>query len=97
MRRKARLDSNQRELVAFAKKHGATVTHLHPLGRGIPDILIGYRGRNYLIEIKSSEKSKLSEDEQTFFNNWRGSASVITSKIDLIRLLDLPMSSLDLR
>lgn len=95
MRRKSRTDSNQKELVNFAKDHGATVAHLHTLGKGIPDILIGYQGRNYLVEIKS-EDGKLTSDEEVFFNNWRGDAAVVATKKDLIRLLDLPMSSLDL-
>ena len=94
MRRKARVDTNQREIVNFAKKHGATVAHLHTLGRGIPDLLIGYRGRNYLVEIKT-ENGNLTSDEKKFFDNWRGSAAVVASKTDLIRLLDLPMTSLD--
>ena len=95
MRRKSRVDTNQREIVDFARRHGATIAHLHTLGRGIPDLLIGYQGRNYLVEIKS-EDGKLTTDEETFFNNWRGDAAVVTSKKDLIRLLDLPMGSLDL-
>ena len=96
MRRKARVDNNQKELVNFAKQHGCTIAHLHTLGRGIPDLLIGYQGRNYLVEIKSSENGTLTNDEKTFFDSWRGDAAVITNKKDLIRLLDLPMGSLDL-
>lgn len=94
MRRKARVDSNQREIVEFARSHGCTVAHLHTLGRGIPDLLIGYRGRNYLIEVKG-EKKLLTEDEQNFFSKWRGDAAVVATKEDLVRLLDLPLSSLE--
>ena len=92
MRRKARVDTNQREIVNFARHHGCTVAHLHAVGKGIPDLLIGYRGRNYLVEVKSSENGALTKE--TFFNNWRGDAAVVATKKDLIRLLDLPMGSL---
>ena len=44
------VDANQPEIVAALRAAGATVQHLHEVGQGCPDILAGFRGRNYLID-----------------------------------------------
>lgn len=46
-------DKNQPEIVAALREIGAEVTLIHTLGRGVPDILISYRGRWYVAEIKN--------------------------------------------
>ena len=71
MRRAARADRNQAQIVAALRKVGATVLHLHSLGRGAPDILAGYRGRNILMEIKTP-KGKLTPQESDFMWGWKG-------------------------
>ena len=71
MRRRAKVDANQAQIVQALRKVGATVLHLHPLGRGAPDILAGYRGRNILMEIKSA-KGKLTPQEAEFMWGWKG-------------------------
>ena len=52
MRLKARVDSNQVEVVKALRKIGAKVQHLHTVGAGCPDLLVGYRRKNYLLEVK---------------------------------------------
>lgn len=44
------VDANQPEIVAALHAVGATVQHLHEVGHGCPDILVGFRGKNYLID-----------------------------------------------
>ena len=65
------------------RKLGASVLHLHTIGKGAPDIAIGYKGRNALIEIKDGTKPpsarKLTPDEQKFHDEWRGQVAIIES------------------
>jgi len=67
-----RVDANQPEIVAALRQCGATVQHLHELGQGCPDIVVGYRGLNYLLEIKSSEKATMTRVEEWWHEEWKG-------------------------
>ena len=72
----ARVDSNQPEIVAALRKAGATVQHLHMVGKGCPDLLVGFRGRNFLLEIKSPG-GRMTPAEQRFFDEWSGQVSIV--------------------
>jgi hypothetical protein len=76
LRRNARADPNQKEIVKALRDIGASVTHLHMVGRGCPDILVGFRGRNTLMEIKT-KKGKLNKRQREFFDEWRGECWVV--------------------
>jgi hypothetical protein len=86
-----RIDANQREIVAACRACGATVLILSNVGKGCPDLLIGYHGVNYLVEIKDGSKppsqQKLTPAERLFFDSWRGKAFIIRTVNDAIRLL----------
>ena len=83
MPRIARVDANQKAVVAALRAAGATVQHLHSVGQGCPDILVGYRGRNYLLEIKDGDKPpnkrRLTRDEGRWHRRWRGQVAVVES------------------
>jgi len=87
----ARIDRNQPEIVDALRKVGATVQHLHSVGKGCPDIVVGYQGQNYLIEIKDGEKPpsrrKLTDDEQAFLDTWRGQIAVANSVKDALQII----------
>jgi len=68
-----RTDANQAEIVAALRKAGCTVCDLHEVGRGCPDILVLFRGRLTLLEIKT-EKGRLTPAEVKFINEWREDA-----------------------
>lgn len=85
MRERGRVDNIQRAVVLELRRHGASVLVLSSLGSGAPDIVAGYNGSNYLLELKSSPSSKLTADEQAFFGAWRGSAQVVYSVEDALR------------
>jgi len=53
MRQRAKVDANQKQIVNALRKCGYSVLHLHTLGKGAPDIVVGVSGMNYLFEIKS--------------------------------------------
>jgi len=78
--RRARVDTNQTEIVKQLRLLGCTVLHVHQL-KGCFDILVGYRGRNFAFEIKDPNqppsKRKLTAGEQKFFDSWKGQVNVI--------------------
>lgn len=75
MRRAAKVDAKQAAIVAALRKAGATVQPLQAVGSGCPDLLIGYRARNYLMEIKMPRET-LNDLQRPWFENWRGQACV---------------------
>ena len=80
MRKRAKVDANQPEIVAYLIARGCTVQSLAAEGNGCPDLLVGYRGRNYLMEIKNLEgKNTLSEDQLRWAYLWNGQYAVVES------------------
>lgn len=81
MRRAAKVDDNQAEIVAALRKIGASVQPLHAVGQGCPDLLVGWRGMTSLLEVKDGKKPpsarKLTEDQEKWHANWRGQVAVV--------------------
>jgi hypothetical protein len=73
-----RTDHNQAEIVKALRDVGATVQDLHLVGHGCPDILVGYRGKNYVMEIKMPTGT-LNEAETRWIGDWQGKTHVIRS------------------
>ena len=86
MRRAARVDANQPEIVKALRAAGASVQHLHTIGRGCPDLLVGFRGNNWLLEVKD-HNGTLTADERTWSAIWRGQVDVVRSADDALRLI----------
>ena len=68
-------------IVRALRDAGATVRSLAAVGDGCPDLLVGFRGANYLIEVKDPaqdpNKRKLTPKQAVFFNEWRGQRDTI--------------------
>jgi hypothetical protein len=83
MRRRAAVDANQSEIVKALRAAGASVQHLHTLGQGCLDLLVGYLGQNHVLEVKDGSKPPsrraLTEDEAKWIAAWRGSYAIVTS------------------
>lgn len=81
MRRAAKVDDNQSEIVKALRAIGATVQPIHQIGKGCPDLLVGWRGMNTLLELKDGAKApsarKLTQDEVDWHANWRGQVAVV--------------------
>lgn len=88
-----RIDRNQPEIVKALRKSGCSVLHLHIIGRGCPDILVGFRNKNYLFEIKDGDKppsaQKLTPAEKKFFMMWDGQVNVIKAAEDALKIMGL--------
>lgn len=91
MRRSARVDSNQADVVMALRAVGASVQPLHVVGRGCPDLLVGYGGQNWLLEVKDGSKppSKrtLTPDEQGWHSVWQGQVGVVNDAAEAIALI----------
>ena len=81
MRHKASLDANHTEIVAQLRQIGATVVDLAKVGKGCPDILVGWRGKTYLMEIKTKTGYVRATQEQ-FFRSWTGGHIAVVRSFD---------------
>lgn len=92
MNRRKRVDANQREIAQALKTLGATIEYLHFVGRGCPDLLVGFRGRNYLLEVKDGAKpvtrQRLTADEIAWQEQWRGQVAVISTVDEALAVID---------
>lgn len=60
--RAAKVDINQPLIVKQIRQLGGYVLHVHQLKNAF-DILVGYEGKLYVIEIKNDSKGKLTKGE----------------------------------
>ena len=92
MRKAAKTDSNQSEVVNALRQAGASVQSLAATGKGVPDLLVGYRGINYLMEVKDGNKPPstrlLTEDQLRWHQNWLGSVYVVNSTDEALKILN---------
>ena len=86
MRRRARVDANQAEIVEALRALGVSVQSLASVGDGCPDLLCGYRGRNILLEVKAP-KGDTTSDQWTWGARWRGQMAIVRSVEDARRAL----------
>lgn len=81
--RAAKVDANQSEIVAALRRVGATVQPLHTVGKGCPDLAVGWRGQTFLIEVKDGNKPpsarKLTDDQVEWHGGWKGQVAVVKS------------------
>lgn len=78
MRRASRIDENHAAIVRALREVGCSVLSLAALGHGAPDLLVGFRGRNVLVEVKRP-KGKLNDQQEAFRWLWRGDLCVVRS------------------
>ena len=86
MRYAARVDANQTQIVSALRAAGATVQSLSAVGQGCPDLLVGYHGHLYLIEIKDGanvpSKQLLTDDQKKWHDAWTGSPVHVVRSIE---------------
>jgi hypothetical protein len=91
MRSRARRDDNHREVVEALRGMGATVQDLGAVGKGCPDVLVGFRGQNFVLEIKDGRKPpsarKLTDDEKKWHETWRGQTAIVNSSFEAFQAI----------
>lgn len=84
MRRAARRDDNEKEIIAAMREAGAYVKAVND--EGLFDLLVSYRGETMLIEVKDGAKPpsarRLTEAEQKFHDEWPGSNLYIVNSVE---------------
>ena len=69
MRYAKRVDANQDQIVSALRAAGAYVCII-----GLPvDLLVGFKGHTFLVEVKDGSKKRLTALQDDFFQNWTGS------------------------
>lgn len=83
MRRAAKVDDNQSEIVRALRLCGCSVQDLSAVGKGCPDLLVGCAGENFMLEIKDGSKppshQRLTDDQVVWHRDWRGQRVVVNS------------------
>lgn len=82
------IDANQTEIVHDLQKVGATVRTLQLEAEGLPDLIVGFREVNYLLEIKT-DKGELTPAQVAFFLEWRGQKAIVRSSREALAVLGL--------
>lgn len=86
MRRAAKIDANQVAIVKALRQIGCTVQHLHAVGDGCPDLLVGAYGQTLLVEVKDGSKPpsarRLTEDQLVWHGAWTGGPVAIVTDIE---------------
>lgn len=86
MRRAAKVDANQAEIVEALRKAGARVQPLHTVGQGVPDLLVGFKGQTLLMECKDGTKPpsarQLTPEQQAWLQAWTGGSVWLVTSVD---------------
>lgn len=81
------------------KVPGVSVADTGDVGGGFPDLVVGYRNRNWLVEVKDGSKPpsqrKLTPDQFSFFENWQGQVAKVNSLDEALELIGLAKKILE--
>lgn len=89
-----RTDANHKQLINQIRQVPfISVFSTHELGKGFPDIVVGYRGINYLFEIKDENKTasqkKLTDSEVKFHRGWMGQVHIVENIKDVYKIINI--------
>lgn len=76
MRRAAKIDGNQTELIEAFRTLGCSVLSLAAMGKGVPDLLVSIKGITWLVEVKMP-KGKETPDQVEFAASWQGCRAIV--------------------
>ena len=98
MRRRSRVDANQKSIMGALKRVGASITVLSNVGGGCPDLLVGHRGVNYALEIKDGSKPPservLTPDQVEWHRDWIGQKQVVKSEAEALEAIGIQTARL---
>lgn len=91
MRRRAKIDANQPAIVKALRDAGCTVQSLAQMGKGVPDLLVGKNGNNFLLEVKDPSQKpsqrKLSDDERAWHYAWLGYVAIVETAEEALKIV----------
>lgn len=74
--RAANVDTSQKPIVDALRKIGASVHVASTVGKGFPDLVVGFRGKTFLLECKT-DKDKLNALQRDWHAKWAGHVAVV--------------------
>lgn len=87
MRRAAKIDTNQPAIVQAFRDAGCSVQPCHTVGAGFPDLVVGYKGFTFLVEVKDGAKPpsarRLTSDQVIWHANWLGTVHIAEAVADV--------------
>ena len=81
MYRPRKVDDNAKDIVSDLRRMGISVTSLHRVGWGCPDIICGAFGKTILVEIKQKGKI-LSPSQQDWIKLWNGGKVIVATCVE---------------
>jgi hypothetical protein len=91
MRRAAKVDSNQDQVVTALRVAGATVQSLAAIGKGVPDLLVSFRDAMFLLEVKDGAKvpsaRALTADQVKWHAAWGCPVHVVHTPEEALRAI----------
>jgi hypothetical protein len=87
MLRAAKIDSNHAEIVRELKQLPGISVYSTAQLKKFCDIIVGFRNKNYLFEIKVDSKKKLTEGESLFQQNWMGQVNTVTCVEEILEII----------
>ena len=77
-----RVDINQKAIVEHLRAMGCSVFHLHEVGKGCPDLLVGIDNQTHLVEVKKDAKATFTPAQVEFQGNWKGSPVIRINSVE---------------
>lgn len=94
MRRAAKVDRNQPEIVEALRQLGCSVQPLHSVGHGCPDLAVGWQGKTYFLEVKDGLRQpsdrKLTDAQVEWHRDWRGHVATVNSVKEALDAIGIP-------
>jgi hypothetical protein len=93
MKYAARVDANQLATIKEFQRAmpDASVFDASACGEGFPDLVVGWRGKNYLFEVKNPDvrpsDRKLTEPQEAFHGSWQGQVHVVHSAAEMLAVM----------
>jgi hypothetical protein len=93
MKYAARVDKNQLATIKEFQRAmpDASVFDASACGEGFPDLVVGWRGRNYLFEVKNPDvrpsDRRLTEPQVAFHGSWQGQVHVVHSAAEMLAVM----------
>ena len=86
MRYGAKRDANHSEIVAALQEYGVSVIDTSHIGRGFPDLMLGWYGQTLMMEIKNPKtqygRRGLNKNQMRWKEDWKGGPYAVVSTVD---------------
>lgn len=82
------LDKNHAEIRAALEREGATVVPDGPV-----DLLVGFQGANYLLEVKTAT-GKPNAKQEGFMRRWKGQVHIVRTIAEALKVIGLEAHAL---